>query len=254
MIAFAVVPRHLPDQSMTRGFYARTSNSLSNFVLLQAAGKVEYLVKWKDYSNKHNSWEPEENILDRSLLDVFERSQQVHSSTSSEDEPSANMVVTTRRQSKRRNVVRSSQRYEELDEDIDDLPTTSATLPKTRQTANSQATEQFAIAVEPTEVKIEDQRSVRESPPSAKRVKSEACEEDDDDEDGSQEAIGAIALEITECDNSTPMSACFDEEQENEPETDPLLKNEYNMTITDVHAHDFNVIIRECHAPIVTSK
>ncbi|KAK2160781.1 hypothetical protein LSH36_127g13014 [Paralvinella palmiformis] len=34
-------------------------------------GKVEFLVKWKGWSHKHNTWEPEENILDRRLIDSF---------------------------------------------------------------------------------------------------------------------------------------------------------------------------------------
>lgn len=38
------------------------------------AGKVEYLVKWKGWSTRHNTWEPEENILDERLIDIFERS------------------------------------------------------------------------------------------------------------------------------------------------------------------------------------
>ncbi|THD23310.1 putative Polycomb group protein Pc [Fasciola hepatica] len=37
------------------------------------SNRVEYLVKWKNWSEAHNTWEPEKNILDRRLIDSFER-------------------------------------------------------------------------------------------------------------------------------------------------------------------------------------
>ena len=34
-------------------------------------GKVEYLVKRKGWSPKYSTWEPEENILDQRLIQIF---------------------------------------------------------------------------------------------------------------------------------------------------------------------------------------
>ncbi|CAH8584019.1 unnamed protein product [Schistosoma mattheei] len=35
--------------------------------------RVEYLVKWKNWSDEHNTWEPEKNILDKRLIESFEK-------------------------------------------------------------------------------------------------------------------------------------------------------------------------------------
>ncbi|KAF0717292.1 chromobox protein 3-like, partial [Aphis craccivora] len=35
-------------------------------------GIVEYFLKWKDYDNSHNSWEPIENINSKRLITSFE--------------------------------------------------------------------------------------------------------------------------------------------------------------------------------------
>ena len=34
-------------------------------------GQLQYLVKWKGFTSKDNSWEPEENILDSRLIDNY---------------------------------------------------------------------------------------------------------------------------------------------------------------------------------------
>ena len=35
-------------------------------------GKVQYLVKWANYPETQSTWEPEENILDKRLIENFQ--------------------------------------------------------------------------------------------------------------------------------------------------------------------------------------
>ncbi|XP_071455164.1 polycomb group protein Pc-like isoform X3 [Hetaerina americana] len=58
-------------------------------------GRVEYFVKWKGWSQKYSTWEPEENILDGRLIEMFEQGSQ------RERDPSASKRGPRRRESSR---------------------------------------------------------------------------------------------------------------------------------------------------------
>lgn len=50
-------------------------------------GKHEYFIKWKGYSSRHNTWEPEENILNAQLLADFHKRNPSHNAVLVPDSP-----------------------------------------------------------------------------------------------------------------------------------------------------------------------
>lgn len=38
----------------------------------RSGGRVQYLVKWLNYADEDNTWEPVENILDQSIINEYE--------------------------------------------------------------------------------------------------------------------------------------------------------------------------------------
>lgn len=58
-------------------------------------GVTQYLLKWKGYSLKDSTWEPAENILDRSLLTAFEKTSKKSKSSSSSSNPTSSAVLNS---------------------------------------------------------------------------------------------------------------------------------------------------------------
>lgn len=75
-------------------------------------GKIEYRVKWQGWAPRYNTWEPEENILDTRLIQIFERS---NATTPSRKGPK-----------KRERIIKPEPDTEEEDDEDEDTATVAA--------------------------------------------------------------------------------------------------------------------------------
>ncbi|XP_046404541.1 chromobox protein homolog 6-like isoform X1 [Ischnura elegans] len=113
-------------------------------------GRVEYFVKWKGWSQKYSTWEPEENILDGRLIEIFEQGSQ------RERDPSGSKRGPRKRETSRYSdataAIAASSNGQATEEGADDVEEV------TEEVAPSAAEGEVERAVSPTNLDESQQR------------------------------------------------------------------------------------------------
>ncbi|KAF7288009.1 chromodomain protein polycomb isoform X2 [Rhynchophorus ferrugineus] len=104
-------------------------------------GVVEYYVKWKGWSQKHNTWEPEENILDSRLIELFENSQR--NEGGNKRGPKRKERKEAPREIETEDEGRSGE--ESQDEGLSNQPTTSTKADKKKDKENHKKSEELEM-------------------------------------------------------------------------------------------------------------
>jgi len=75
------------EQKQSMGEMVFAAERITKKRLNKSTDRVEYLIKWKGWGPKFSTWEPEENILDPRLIEIFEAKQESNETSGSKRGP-----------------------------------------------------------------------------------------------------------------------------------------------------------------------
>ncbi|KAJ1530981.1 hypothetical protein ONE63_005817 [Megalurothrips usitatus] len=151
-------------------------------------GKAEYLVKWKGWSQKHNTWEPEENILDGRLIDSFEESELKRGDSHSKRGPKKKDTSKANERRSTREDPDDTVGEESQDEESPVTTSVSQSVSKPRTTANSAASTPLPVPSSKSSVSHSASSSSISSTLSSLSTNVKPKEEKKEDDDGKKEA------------------------------------------------------------------
>lgn len=142
-------------------------------------GKAEYLVKWKGWSQKYNTWEPERNILDGRLIDSFEESEAKRGDSHVKRGPKKKDSSKSNERRSTHDDADDTVGEESQDEESSNSTSTSVSQsgPKPRTTVNSTSSNTIIHSLNQT---------ANTSSSSAASVKPKEEKKDDDDDDNKE--------------------------------------------------------------------